>query len=175
MAAPLAQEAYEAFYDRLGGKPVHNTLATHWARLIEMLYAAERMKELLEIDEIMSDNYRTIPQEIPDEGTGSVEAPRGTLIHHYKTDSEGRIQKANLIVGTTNNYGAMSLSIGRAAAHLIKSGTKITEELLNKVEMAFRAYDPCLSCATHTIPGSMPLTIRIRNKRGHVLDELSRY
>lgn len=174
MATPLAQEAYEKFYDTLGGKPVHYTLSTHWARLIELLYSAERMKELLEDDEIMSDNHRVIPTGIPGEGIGSVEAPRGTLTHHYICDEKGRILKANLIVGTTNNYGAMSLSIKKAAKALIKKGGKLTEGVLNMIEMAFRAYDPCISCATHTIPGQMPITVRLRAKDGEVLDEMSR-
>jgi len=174
MATPLAQEAYEKFYDTLGGKPVHYTLATHWARLIELLYSAERMKELLEDDEILSDNYRVIPKGIPGEGIASVEAPRGTLTHHYKCDEKGRIKEANLIVGTTNNYGAMSLSIKKAAKNLIKRGGKITDGVLNMIEMAFRAYDPCISCATHTIPGQMPITVRLRSKDGEVIDERSR-
>ena len=174
MATPLAQEAYEKFYDTLGGKPVHHTLATHWARLVELLYSAERMKELLEDDRIMSDNYRVIPDSIPTEGIGHVEAPRGTLTHHYKTDEKGRITEANLIVGTTNNYGAMALSIKKAAKKLIRRDRELTEGILNMIEMAFRAYDPCLSCATHTIPGQMPLHVRLRDLEGNVIDELIR-
>jgi F420-non-reducing hydrogenase large subunit len=174
MATPLAQAEYEKFYSTLGGKPVHATLATHWARLIELLYSAERMKELLSDDRILSDKFRTIPTGIPTEGVGSVEAPRGTLTHHYKTDARGRITFANMIVGTTNNYGAMALSIRKAAKSLIKKGEKITDGLLNMIEMAFRAYDPCLSCATHTIPGRMPLTVVLRDHRGTVIDEAVR-
>ncbi len=174
MATPLAQEAYEKFYETLGGKPVHATLATHWARLIELLYAAERMVELLEDDEIMSDKFRTIPNSVPTEGVGSVEAPRGTLTHHYKTDSKGRVTFCNLIVGTTNNTAAITLSIRDAAKRLIKKGTKITEGILNMIEMAFRAYDPCLSCATHTLYGQMPLEIVLRDYDGKVLDVVRR-
>jgi len=174
MATPLAQEAYEKFYGTLGGKPVHHTLATHWARLVELLYSAERMKELLEDDRVLSDNYRIIPTSEPGEGIGHVEAPRGCLTHHYICDEKGRIKKANLIVGTTNNYGAMALSIKKAAQKLIRKGAKITEGILNMIEMAFRAYDPCISCATHTMPGQMPLTVRLRSKDGEVLDEMTR-
>lgn len=174
MATPLAQEAYLKFYETLGGKPVHHTLATHWARLVELMYAAERMKELLIDDRIMSDNFRVIPTGIPTEGVGHVEAPRGTLTHHYKTDSKGRITEANLIVGTTNNYGAMALSIKKAAQKLIKKGQELNEGILNMVEMAFRAYDPCLSCATHTLPGTMALHIRLRDEQGKLLDEIQR-
>jgi F420-non-reducing hydrogenase large subunit len=132
------------------------------------------MKELLSDDRILSDKFRTIPTGIPTEGVGSVEAPRGTLTHHYKTDARGRITFANMIVGTTNNYGAMALSIRKAAKSLIKKGEKITDGLLNMIEMAFRAYDPCLSCATHTIPGRMPLTVVLRDHRGTVIDEAVR-
>ncbi|MDY6878575.1 MAG: Ni/Fe hydrogenase subunit alpha, partial [Chloroflexota bacterium] len=110
MATPLAQEAYEHFYETLGGKPVHNTLATHWARLIELLYAAERIVELATDPEITNPHVRNVPTEIPDEGVGIVEAPRGTLTHHYITDEKGIVQKCNLIVGTTNNYAPMSIS-----------------------------------------------------------------
>ena len=110
MATPLAQEQYEVMYQRLG-KPVHQTLATHWARVIELLYAAERAAELARDDEILSDKIRTIPTATPSEGVGCVEAPRGTLYHHYVTDERGILQKVNLIVGTTNNHAAIAMSI----------------------------------------------------------------
>ncbi|MCL6642838.1 MAG: Ni/Fe hydrogenase subunit alpha [Candidatus Bipolaricaulota bacterium] len=143
MATPKAQEAYKEFYKTLGGKPVHHTLANHWARLIELLYAAERLLELATDPEITSPNYHTIPTEKPTEGVGIVEAPRGTLTHHYWTDERGVVTKANLIVGTTNNYAPITMSIQKAASSLIKKGTVVNEGLLNIVEMAFRAYDPC--------------------------------
>lgn len=174
MTTPLAQAEYEKFYKTLGGKPVDATLATHWARLIELLYAAERMKELLQNDEILSDNFRVIPTSTPTEGVGSVEAPRGTLTHHYKTDEKGRITFCNLIVGTTNNHAAITMSIQQAAKGLIKKGKKVTEGILNMIEMAFRAYDPCLSCATHAIYGQMPFTLVIKDHRGNVIDRVSR-
>jgi F420-non-reducing hydrogenase large subunit len=172
LATPRAQEHYERFYATLGGKPVHHRLATHWARLIELLYAAERLVELASDPEIASDNYRTIPTEKPTEGVGIVEAPRGTLTHHYWTDERGVVTKANLIVGTTNNYAPISMSIKKAAQSFIKSGTVVTEGLLNRVEMAFRLYDPCLSCATHSFPGQMPLQVTVRTPTGEPIEVL---
>jgi F420-non-reducing hydrogenase large subunit len=169
MATPLAQEAYEKFYTTLGGKPVHQTLATHWARLIELLYAAERTLELATDPEITSPNIRVIPTATPTEGVGIVEAPRGTLTHHYVTDERGILKKVNLIVGTTNNYAAISMSITKAARSLIQRGVVVTEGLLNRIEMAFRAYDPCFGCATHSLPGQMPLQVTIRDARGDVV------
>jgi F420-non-reducing hydrogenase large subunit len=174
MATPVAQEQYERFYDTLGGKPVHATLATHWARLIELMYAAERMMELVQDQEITSPEFRTIPTETPDEGVGQVEAPRGTLIHHYQTDEDGIVQKVNLIVGTTNNNAAICMSLKKAAQSVIKKGHKVSQGLLNLVEMAFRAYDPCLACATHSLPGQMPLTIEIRDHRRQLVETIYR-
>jgi F420-non-reducing hydrogenase large subunit len=175
MATPLAQAEYERFYTTLGGKPVHQRLATHWARLIEMLYAAERWVELATDPEITSPNFHTIPTEKPTEGVGIVEAPRGTLTHHYTTDERGVLTKVNLIVGTTNNYAPMSMSINKAASGLIKKGTVVTEGMLNMVEMAFRAYDPCFGCATHSLPGRMPLEVTIRDAGGHPVEVLKQY
>jgi F420-non-reducing hydrogenase large subunit len=175
LATPLAQEQYEKFYATLGGKPVHQRLAIHWARLIELLYAAERIVELATDPEITSPNFHKIPTEKPTEGVGIVEAPRGTLTHHYKTDERGIVTEANLIVGTTNNYAPMSMSISKAASSLIKKGTIVNEGLLNMVEMAFRAYDPCFGCATHSLPGQMPLEVTIRDAQGNPLRVLSQY
>jgi F420-non-reducing hydrogenase large subunit len=171
MATPLAQEAYEEMYKTLGGKPVHHTLATHWARLIELLYAAERLLELTIDPEITSPHVRNIPTEIPTEGVGIVEAPRGTLTHHFVTDERGIVKKANLIVGTTNNYAPISIAVKKAAQAMIQKG-HVTEGILNRVEMAFRSYDPCFGCATHTLPGQMPLQVRIRDEQGQVLQVL---
>ena len=175
MATPLAQEHYEKFYETFGGKPVHQRLATHWARLIELLYAAERWVELATDPEITSDNFHTVPTETPSEGVGIVEAPRGTLTHHYKTDDQGRLTSVNLIVGTTNNYAPISMSIKKAAQSLIKHGTVVNEGILNMVEMAFRAYDPCFGCATHSLPGQMPLEITIRNAEGEPIEVLKQF
>jgi F420-non-reducing hydrogenase large subunit len=173
MATPLAQEAYEKFYTTLGGKPVHHTLANHWARVVELLYAAERMKELADDPEIIDPNVRTLPTEVPRVGIGAVEAPRGTLIHHYETDEAGMIRAANLIVSTQNNAARIAMSVEKAAKGVL-SGREITEGLLNMVEMAFRAYDPCHACATHSLPGSMPLLVRLRDRHGHTLALLRR-
>jgi len=175
MATPRAQEEYDKFYKTLGGKPVHQRLATHWARLIELLYAAERWVELVTDPEITSPNFHAIPTEKPTEGVGTVEAPRGTLTHHYWTDERGVVTKVNLIVGTTNNYAPISMSINKAARSLIKKGTVVTEGLLNMVEMAFRAYDPCFGCATHSLPGQMPLEVTIHDADGNIVDVLKQF
>jgi len=172
MATPLAQAEYERFYSTLGGKPVHQRLATHWARLIELLYAAEHWVELATDPEITSPNFHTVPTEKPTEGVGIVEAPRGTLTHHYWTDERGLVTKVNLIVGTTNNYAPISMSVKKAASSFIKKGTIVTDGLLNRVEMAFRLYDPCFGCATHSLPGQMPLIVTIRDSKGEIVDEL---
>lgn len=175
MATPRAQAEYERFYSTLGGKPVHQRLATHWARLIELLYAAERWVELATDPEITSTNFHTIPTEKPTEGVGVVEAPRGTLTHHYFTDERGVLTKVNLVVGTTNNYAPISMSINKAATSLIKRGTVVTEGMLNLVEMAFRAYDPCFGCATHSLPGKMPLEVTIRDASGNPVKVLRQF
>jgi F420-non-reducing hydrogenase large subunit len=175
MATSIAQEEYDKFYKTLGGKPVHQRLATHWARLVELLYAAERWVELASDPEITSDNFHTKPMEVPTEGVGIVEAPRGTLTHHYTTDERGVLTKVNLIVGTTNNYAPISMSINKAARSLIKKGTVVTEGMLNMVEMAFRAYDPCFGCATHSLPGKMPLQVTIRDAQGNPVEVLKQY
>jgi F420-non-reducing hydrogenase large subunit len=172
MATPLAQAEYEKMYKTLGGKPVHQTLATHWARVIELMYAAERTLELAQDPEITSPNIRVIPKETPTEGVGVVEAPRGILYHHYQTDEKGMVKKANLIVGTTNNYAAICMSIKKAAQGLIKAGTAVSEGLLNQVEMAFRAYDPCFGCATHDATGRTLLEVRIYNHNRELVDVL---
>ena len=175
MATPLAQEEYEKMYETLGGKPVHHTLATHWARVIEMLYAAERMLELSRDPGITNLDIRNIPASTPKEGVGVVEAPRGTLTHHYVTDEKGLIRKCNLIVGTTNNHAAICLAIKKAAQDLIKQGREITEGLLNRIELSWRAYDPCMGCATHALPGQLPLEVKIYDSDGHVVRTLNQF
>jgi F420-non-reducing hydrogenase large subunit len=179
MATPLAQAAYERFYETLAPKPesggkriVHHRLATHWARLVELLYAAERMVELATDPEITSPNVRVVPTEKPTEGVGCVEAPRGTLTHHYWTDERGLLTRVNLVVGTTNNYAPIAMSVKKAAAALIHKG-QVSQGLLNRVEMAFRLYDPCFGCATHSLPGEMPLQVAIRDSDGEVVEVLS--
>ncbi len=173
MATSRAQAAYEEFYATLGGKPVHHTLATHWARLVELLYAAERLLELCTDPEITDPHVRNLPTEKPTEGVGIVEAPRGTLTHHYITDERGIVKKANLIVGTTNNYAPIAISVKQAAQAVIRKGV-VTEGILNRVEMAFRSYDPCFGCATHALPGQMPLEVRIFDADGNIKDVLKR-
>jgi F420-non-reducing hydrogenase large subunit len=173
IATPLAQEAYEQFYTTLGGKPVHFTLANSWARLIELLYSAERMQELANDSEIVSKEIRVLPTETPTEGIGVVEAPRGTLIHHYKTDPNGIIEHANLIVATQNNSARIALSVDKAAKGLIKNGNA-DDGILNMIEMAFRAYDPCHGCATHSLPGNMPLIASIYDNSGKLIREIQR-
>lgn len=182
MATPMAQEYYERLYEAFGQgytlegrrKPVHHRLATHWARLVELLYASERMLELATDHEITSPDVRVIPDGIVGEGVGSVEAPRGTLTHHYKTDQRGVLTAVNMVVGTTNNYAPMAMSIKKAAQSFIKAGVVVEEGLLNRVEMAFRLYDPCLSCATHSLPGAMPMEVTVRRHDGDVVRRIAR-
>ncbi|MCS7096125.1 MAG: Ni/Fe hydrogenase subunit alpha [Candidatus Bathyarchaeota archaeon] len=172
MATPLAQAEYELMYKTLGGKPVHSTLAYHWARLIELLYAAERAVELVKDPEITSTNIRNKPGE-PGEGVGVVEAARGTLIHHYVLDKDALVKDVNLIVATVNNAPSINMSVRNAAKGLIH-GEKVDPGLLNMVEMAFRAYDPCFGCATHYAIGQMPLTLEIYNANGKLVKTVQR-
>jgi len=172
MATPLAQKEYERMYETLGGKPVHSTLAFHWARLIEILYASERALELSKDDEITSKEIRNMPNE-PGEGVGITEAARGTLFHHYKLDKDGLVKNVNLIVPTTSNYAAICMSIRDAAKGLIHGGN-VNQGLLNKVEMAFRAYDPCFACASHFAIGQMPFTVEIYNHEKKLLKTVQR-
>ena len=172
MATPLANAEYRRMFETLGGKPVGSTLAFHWARLVELLYAAERALELSIDPGIIKTDLRN-PVGEPGEGIGIVEAARGLLVHHYKLNMEGLVDKANLIVATTNNYADICMSVRDAAKGLIKNG-KVNEGLLNMVEMAFRAYDPCHACATHALPGQMPLIVSLRDAQGNVLRELVR-
>lgn len=174
MATPKAQAAYEKMYATLGRKPSHKLMAMHWARLIEILYAAERLVEIVADDEILDPNVRVIPSTTPSEGVGIIEAPRGTLTHHYCTDERGIVTKANLIVGTTNNNAPISMAVKKAAKKFIGKGGEIKEGLLNMVEMAFRIYDPCFSCATHSLPGQMPLVIEIKDSAGETIGLVAR-
>lgn len=174
MATPLAQKEFEKFYKTLGGKPVHNTLAMHWARLIELLYSAEYMRELCDSNIITKNDLRSEFKGVVGEGVGTVEAQRGTLTHHYWTDNKGIVTKANIIVGTTNNNAAICMSLKKAAQGFIKEGEVVDEGILNMIEMAFRAYDPCFSCATHHLPGEMPMKLNIRWKNGQLIKQISR-
>ncbi len=172
MATPLANEEYKRMYETLGGKPVHSTLAMHWARLVELLYAAERTLELSRDKDVTSTDLRNKPGQ-PGEGVGIVEAPRGTLIHHYVLDEEGLAKKVNLIVATVNNAPAIFMSIRDAAKGLIKGGV-VNDGLLNMVEMAFRAYDPCFGCATHYAVGEMPMSVSIYDHNKNLVKVVER-
>jgi F420-non-reducing hydrogenase large subunit len=173
MSTPQAQKAYEAFFGALGDKPVQNSLTFHWARAIECLYAAERLRDLANDDEIMSKEYRTIGKKIVGEGIGVVEAPRGTLFHHYKSDENGLITDLNLIVASAQNYGSMNIDIRNVAKGLIKEG-QVSNGILNMVEMGFRSYDPCFSCATHAAIGQMPMELVIHDHTGRVVNRIKR-
>jgi len=169
MATPLAQAEYEKILDTLGDKPIHNTLAYHWARLIEVLYAAERMGELAGDDELTSPKVRNIPDQTPKEGIGVCEAPRGTLFHHYQTDDKGIIENLNLLVATQNSAAAICMSIEKAARAFIKGG-RVSDGILNMIEMAFRAYDPCFACATHCLTGKMPRIVNVYDKEKRLIE-----
>lgn len=171
ISTPLANAALKEYRETLGGTPVHFTLANHWARGVEMLYAAERMRELVNDPEITSADLRIIPSEKPSVGIGVVEAPRGTLIHHYETDDKGLLRKVNLIVATQNNAARIALSVEKAATSLIKGG-KVNDGLLNMIEMAFRAYDPCHACGTHSIPGHILLKATVHDSNMNVVKVL---
>jgi len=168
MATPEANEAYKEMYEFLGEKPTHYSLANHWARAIEILYAAERFLELASDEEITDSHIRNIPDGVAkEEGFGVVEAPRGTLFHHYWSDERGVLTKVNLIVATQQNAARIAMDIDRVAKALIKKG-KADDGILNMIEMAFRAYDPCHACATHAIR-EIPFKVTIRNSDGEVI------
>jgi F420-non-reducing hydrogenase large subunit len=173
MQTPLAQEEYEKMFAAFGKKPVHNTLALHWARLVEVLCNAEIIAGLAENPQLISPDIRNMNFQTPAEGIGIVEAPRGTLIHHYKTDKRGVMTGCNLIVASLGNSAAMCMSVERAAKRLIKDG-KVDEGLLNMVEMAFRAYDPCFGCATHSLPGKLPLVVNIHYNNDNKVNSIIR-
>lgn len=181
MATPRAQEQYERMYATLGrgtlrgrNQPIHYRLAAHWARLIELLYAAERMVELAADREITTPAVRTPVTGPSGEGIGSVEAPRGTLIHHYRTDEKGMLTAVNLIVGTTHNHAPIALSIRKAARSLIKKGKVVSDGLLNRVEMVVRSYDPCFSCAAHALQSDSGLSVTVWDHRGAPVAQLNR-
>lgn len=170
MATPLAQVEFEEFR-RNFGRPAQLTLLYHWARLIELLYHAEHAIELLNDPEITGTETRVAATPRAARGIGCVEAPRGTLIHEYQTDAAGMLTDVNLIVGTTHNNAPINMSVRQAATTLIKDG-KYDQGLLNKVEMAIRAYDPCLSCATHKFDGTLAVKISILGPSGDELGTL---
>jgi F420-non-reducing hydrogenase large subunit len=168
MTTPLAQEEFTEFRSQFG-RPAQLTLLYHWARLIELLYHAEHMVDLINDSEITSTETRIPVTPRAARGIGCVEAPRGTLIHDYETDEKGLIKNVNLIVGTTHNNAPINMSVKQAATSLIKEG-KYDQGILNTVEMSIRAYDPCLSCATHNLDGSIPVKVNILDHKGKILD-----
>ncbi len=170
MATPLAQIEFEEFRAKFG-RPAQLTLLYHWARLIELLYNAEHAVELLNDPEITSRETRVPVTPRAARGVGCVEAPRGTLIHDYETDDKGLITNLNLIVGTTHNNAPINMSVNQAAKLLIKDG-KYDQGILNRVEMAIRAYDPCLSCATHNLDGRLPVKIDIVDGDGILINSI---
>jgi F420-non-reducing hydrogenase large subunit len=165
MATPLAQVEFELFRKNFG-RPAQLTLLYHWARLIELLYHAEHMVELLNDPAITGKETRVPVKPRAARGVGCTEAPRGTLIHEYETDADGMLTDVNLIVGTTHNNAPINMSVKQAATMLIKDG-KYDQGLLNQVEMAIRAYDPCFSCATHKFDGTLPVKITILDPAGN--------
>lgn len=171
---PLADEELKQFKALNGGQPVENTLFYHYARLIEALFAAEKVKLLLDDPDILGQDILNTRQEFKGEGVGVIEAPRGTLFHHYWTDKQGKLERVNLIVATGHNNWAMSKAVDSVAKTYIHGQNgKIAEGLLNRVEAAIRAYDPCLSCSTHAI-GQMPMIVEVVDAAGTVVNTLRR-
>jgi len=170
---PLAQKELEEFRKEFG-RPAQQTLLFHWARLIEMMYAAERAIELLEDPEITSENIKVPVTPRAARGVGVIEATRGTLIHDYETDENGMVKDVNLIVATCQNNAAMNLAVKQAAKELIKGG-KYDQGTLNRIEMMIRPYDPCLSCATHDLSGRIAVKLCILNSEGQVTDTMVNY
>ena len=174
IGTPLANEEFQIFRKLNGGRPVEGSLYYHYARLIEMLYCLERIGQLLDDPDILSNNVRTYPSEakLPGQGVGVIEAPRGTLFHDYSTDENGLLTRVNLIVATGHNNWAMHTAAGMVAKAYV-DGNHLTEGMLNRVEAAIRCYDPCLSCSTHAI-GQMPLEVTLVAADGAILDRVAR-
>ncbi len=173
ISTPLANKELRNFKN-LGKKGmVEGSMYYHYARLIELLYAIERAQQLLQDKDICSTDILTTSTKYNEQGVGVLEAPRGTLFHHYWVDSTGKMLKANLIVATGNNNTAMNQAVYQVAKEYIKDG-KVTEGILNRVEVAIRCYDPCLSCSTHALPGQMPLAIQIISANGEIVTEIVR-
>jgi F420-non-reducing hydrogenase large subunit len=168
---PLAQAELEGFR-KMFGRPAQLTLLYHWARLIELLYNAENAIRLLDDPEITSPETRVKVTPRAARGVGCVEAPRGTLIHDYETDAQGMVTNVNLIVGTTHNNAPINMSVTQAAKSLIRGG-KYDQGILNTVEMSIRAYDPCLSCATHGLDGKLGVKVTVVDSQGRALDEFA--
>lgn len=172
ISTPIAQGEMKIWKSLNGGKPVEGTLYFHYARLIEIVYALERLQELMDDPDILKQDVVNAPGAITGEGVGVLEAPRGTLFHHYWTNDQGVVQKANLIVATAGNAWAMNHAVNMVAKRYV-DGNNLQEGMLNRVEGAIRAYDPCLSCSTHAM-GQMPIRIELVGPEGEVLDTLQR-
>jgi NAD-reducing hydrogenase large subunit len=168
---PRAEDERRAFREVGNGRPVQASLAYHWARMIELLHCAEAIADLLNDDDLLGHEL-CVRGDMQSRGIGVIEAPRGTLIHHYDVDADGLVTKANLIVSTTHNNQAMNASIRQVASQYL-DGRQLTEPLLNQVEVAIRAYDPCLSCATHAM-GKMPLEVTLLDSAGELVDRLEK-
>lgn len=169
---PLAEAARQELFAFAGTRPVNSILYSHWARLVEMLHCAELIEALLHDPELHSDDLRR--EGTPRlEGIGIIEAPRGTLTHHYQVDEKGKILRCNLIVSTTHNNEAMNRAVRWVAQKMLDRQPEITEAMLNHVEVAIRAYDPCLSCATHAL-GQMPLRLELYDSAGRLVQEIKR-
>ncbi|MGE0461651.1 MAG: Ni/Fe hydrogenase subunit alpha [Vicinamibacterales bacterium] len=169
---PLAQREFEIYRAYTSGRPHGMSMHMHWARLIEALHAAEVIRDLLHDPDLMAGDLRKEGRRTG-EGVGVIEAPRGTLIHHYKVGDDDLVTMCNLIVSTTHNNEAMNRAVGWVADRVISGHLEVTEGMLNQVEVAIRAYDPCLSCATHAL-GQMPLVVNVENSAGELLHEFVR-
>ncbi len=169
---PEAGKALEEFKKLTNGKPNHMSLANHWARMIELIHSVEKIEELLHDTDLQGDDL-VVRGERAEEGIGLIEAPRGTLFHHYRVNEDDLVTYCNLIVSTTNNNEAMNRAVTAIAHDYISGKPKITEGMLNHVEVALRAYDPCLSCATHAV-GQMPLVIELYDSEGILVERKSK-
>jgi F420-non-reducing hydrogenase large subunit len=174
MATPRAEAERRRLFEALGW-PAHQTLAFHWARLVEALQAAEAVEELAGDPLIAATDVRRVPAPLPGprEGVGAVEAPRGTLVHHYAADGDGLLTAVNLVVASQHNAASVQISVRKAARGLVRNG-QVDERLLNLLEMAFRAYDPCNACASHALPGELPLVVTVRGADGAVREVIRR-
>ena len=170
---PKAEAARREFFELTEGAPNNLTMAYHWTRMIELLHSAEKIRELLDDPDLQGDDLVAPPGERRGEFVAIIEAPRGTLTHHYKVDENDQVTMANLIVSTTCNNEAMNRAVAKIAEDQISGVPEITEGLLNNIEVGVRAYDPCLSCATHAL-GQMPLEVRLIDARGNTVDQRTR-
>jgi len=169
---PMAHQEWLTYRKINNGKPVFQTLYYHYARLIETLFAAERVRELLDDPDLMGNDILNRKYDFKGEGVGVIEAPRGTLLHHYWAKPNGQLERVNLIVSTGHNNWAMSEAVDSVAKTYVK-GPVVQEGMLNRVEAAIRAYDPCLSCSTHAI-GQMPINLEVLDSKGDLIQTLKR-